>query len=319
MPSITPAVDTAALWQHIHWLVILAEQGSFTAAASRLSVSKAAMSQRIAALERAAGVALVTRTTRSVRLTHAGQALVQSTQGAFDQIANSFAFIKDMADAPHGLVRVTAPVAFARQQLMPCLGRFLHTYPQVQLELDLSDRLRALASEGFDLAIRHTTAPPETHVAWKLTDTRAIIVASPSYLQVHGHPHSPVQLSLHQCLLYPRPHETIKWHFLSRTELAEGQQCPISVTVQGRFAANNSESLRDAAIAGLGIALMPDFSAQAALRQGLLQEVLPDWKPINTFGNHLFAVRPYAPHVPRAVQVLVHFLKESFASGFQPI
>lgn len=310
------SIDSAALWQHIHWLVVLAEQGSFTAAAARLSVSKAAMSQRIADLERAAGVTLVTRTTRSVRLTHAGQALVQSTQGAFEKIAYSFASIKDMADEPHGLVRVTAPVAFARQQLMPCLGNFLHTYPKVQLELDLSDRLRSLASEGFDLAIRHTALPPDTHVAWKLADTRTVVVASPAYLRAHGQPHSPAQLSLHQCLLYPRPNDAAKWHFAPCSEQAEGQT-PVSVVVQGRFAANNSESLRDAAIAGLGIGLMPDFSAHAALQQGTLQQVLPDWQPVHTFGGHLFAVRPYAPHVPRAVQVLVHFLKDSFAGGFQ--
>ncbi len=316
MPVILSTINTAALWQHIHWLVVLAEQGSFTAAAARLSVSKAAMSQRIADLERAAGVALVTRTTRSVRLTHAGQALVQSTQGAFEQIAHSFASIKDMADEPHGLVRITAPVAFARQQLMPCLGQFLHTYPQVRLELDLSDRLRSLAAEGFDLAIRHTAVPPDTHVAWKLADIRTVVVASPTYLQAYGKPQSPAQLALHQCLLYPRPHDAGKWHFAPRSEQTEGQH-PTSVVVQGRFAANNSESLRDAAIAGLGIGLMPDFSAQAALQQGLLQEVLSDWEPMHTFGGHLFAVRPYAPHVPRAVQALVHFLKDSFASGFQ--
>ena len=153
------------LWGHLHWLTVLSQQGSFTAAAERLGVSKAAMSQRVAELERVAGVALVRRTTRSVRLTEAGQRLVDDTRGAFEQIAQSFAQVRDLAGTPRGLVRVTAPVAFARQQLVPLLADFLRQYPEVRIELDLSDRLASLATEGFDLAIRHSATAPDTHVA----------------------------------------------------------------------------------------------------------------------------------------------------------
>ena len=130
------------LWQHLHWLTVLAEQGSFTAAAARLNVSKAAMSQRIAELEQAAGVPLVRRTTRSMQLTEAGARLVDETRGAFAQIAQGFAGVRDLAEVPRGLLRVTAPVAFARQQLVPRLADFLRVYPEVRLELVLSDRLR---------------------------------------------------------------------------------------------------------------------------------------------------------------------------------
>ena len=119
------------LWGHLHWLSVLAQQGSYTAAAARLGVSKAAMSQRMADLERTAGVPLVRRTTRSVRLTEAGQRLVDDTRASFDQIAQSFAQVRDLADAPQGLLRVTAPVAFARQQLVPRLADFLRAYPQI--------------------------------------------------------------------------------------------------------------------------------------------------------------------------------------------
>ena len=148
------------LWTHLHWLNVLAEQGSFTAAASRLGVSKAAMSQHIAELERTAGTALVLRTTRSVRLSEAGQRLVDDTRAQFEQIAQSFAEVRDQVGVPRGLLRVTAPVAFARQQLVPRLASFLSQYPEVRLELDLSDRISSLATEGFDLAIRHTAAAP---------------------------------------------------------------------------------------------------------------------------------------------------------------
>ncbi|MFT3718610.1 LysR family transcriptional regulator [Pseudorhodoferax sp.] len=298
-----------ALWSTLHALAVLGEHGSFTAAAARLGISKAAMSQRIAELERAAGVPLVQRTTRSVRLTEAGQRLADGTRGAFAQIQQSFAAVRDLADAPQGLLRVTAPVAFARQQLVPRLPDFLRAHPQVRLELDLSDGLRTLAVEGFDLAVRHTAAPPETHVAWRLAPTRSLLVASRAYLRRRGVPADPDVLRAHDCLHYPRAGQVAGW-----TLLRGGAR--VVVPVAGAFAANNSEALRDAALAGLGIALVPDFSAQAALRAGQLQQVLPDWKVEGPFSETLYAIRPYAPYVPRAVEAFVAYLRQAFADGF---
>jgi DNA-binding transcriptional LysR family regulator len=258
------------LWHHLHWLSVLAQQGSYTAAATRLGVSKAAMSQRIAELERAARVPLVQRTTRSVRLTEAGQRLVDDTRSSFEHIAQSFAQVRDLAAQPSGLVRVTAPVALARQQLMPLLTEFLKTHPEVRIELDMSDRLRALATEGFDLAIRHTAQAPDTHVAWTLCRTESVLVATRAYLRKKGEPQVPQDLQAHNCLHYPRSQELPVWTFEPRQNAAKAKPAPdlISVAVNGSLAANNSEALREAALMGAGIALMPDFSAQAALRQG---------------------------------------------------
>ncbi|EIM31293.1 transcriptional regulator, partial [Leptothrix ochracea L12] len=140
------------LWSHVHWLTVLGDLGSYTAAAQRLGVSKAAMSQRISELERAAGVPLVQRTTRSVRLTEAGQQLTDATRGAFEHIERGFASVRDLAGgAPRGLLRVTAPVALGRQRIVPLLPDFLRAHPEIRIELDLSDRLVPLAQEGFDL------------------------------------------------------------------------------------------------------------------------------------------------------------------------
>ena len=252
------------LWGHVHWLNVLAQQGSYTAAAARLGVSKAAVSQRMAELERLAGVALVQRTTRSLRLTEAGQRLVDDTRASFEHIAQCFAQVRDAAGAPRGLLRVTAPVALARQQLVPRLPEFLRQYPEVRLELNLSDRLSSLATEGFDLAIRHTAHPPDTHVAWTLCATRSVLVASRAYLRRHGTPQNPADLAQHNCLHYPRSQETPAWT-LEPTPPAAGAE-RVTVQVSGSLAANNSEALRDAALGGLGIALLPDFSAQASLQ-----------------------------------------------------
>lgn len=305
---------TPDLWSHCHWLTVLAEQGSYTAAAARLGVSKAAMSQRIAELERVAGVTLVQRTTRSVRLTDAGQRLVDQTRAAFEQISQSFAQVRDLAEAPQGLLRVTAPVALARQQIVPLLPDFLRQYPQVRIELNLSDRLSSLATEGFDLAIRHTAHPPDTHVAVALCATRSVLVASKAYLRRAGTPQQPADLAAHNCLHYPRPQERPAWTFepQGRTDMRER----VTVQVSGSLTANNSEALRDAAMAGLGIALLPDFSAQAALKAGKLVEVLPGWAPVGSFADQIYAIRPYSAHVPRAVSALVDYLRRSLSPGF---
>ncbi|MDI9234528.1 LysR family transcriptional regulator [Limnohabitans lacus] len=304
----------STLWTHLHWLSVLAQQGSYTAAAARLGVSKAAMSQRIAELERAAKVTLVQRTTRSLRLTEAGQRLVDETRASFEQIEQSFAQVRDLAAQPSGLVRVTAPVALARQQLVPLLAEFLKDFPEVRLELDLSDRLSALATEGFDLAIRHTARPPDTHVAWTLCETQSVLVATRAYLRRRGEPQTPADLQAHNCLHYPRSHDTPAWTFES-LDRQGGER--ITVPVSGNFSANNSEALREAALLGAGIALMPDFSAQAALRQGKLVSVLPDWKPVGAFAESIYAIRPYSPHVPRAVAALVAHLRAGLAAGFK--
>lgn len=305
----------AMLWANVHWLNVLAQQGSFTAAAAYLNVSKAAMSQRIAELEQAAGISLVQRTTRSVRLTEAGQQLVDTTHSAFDQIAASFEGVRDLAVAPQGTLRLTAPVAFARQQLVPRLPQFLRAHPLVRIEMELTDHLSSLAAEGFDLAIRHTTTAPDTHVAWALCATRSILAASPAYIKLHGLPATPQELAQHACLHYPRRQSTVTWTF-ERDSMQAAPLERVTVPVKGQFAVNNSEALRDAALAGLGITLLPDFTAQSALQAGSLLRVLPDWNPVAVFGEKLYAIRPYSSHVPRAVRALVAYLRDTFKEGF---
>jgi DNA-binding transcriptional LysR family regulator len=303
------------LWVHLHWLIVLAEQGSYTKAAARLNVSKAAMSQKIAELERIAGIALVQRTTRSVRFTDAGERLVESTRAQFEEIAANFLNVREMAGVARGLVRVTAPVAFARQQLVPRMHQFLRANREVKVELEVSDRLSAISTEGFDLAIRHSAQVPETHVAVKLCDTRSVIVATKQYLEERGRPEQPSDLTCHDCLFYPRARGAAEWTFRSNTEKRASEPTQV-ITVDGPFAANNSESLRDAALDGLGIALLPDFTAQAAVLDGRLEVLLEDWQPTGVFADQLFVVRPYASQVPRAIGLFVAHLRDTFVKGF---
>lgn len=298
----------------LHLLTVLGETRSYTQAARRLAISKASVSGRIAELERSAGVPLVRRTTRSVGLTQAGQQLVDETRGAFERIAQSFAGIRDLAGHPRGLLRVTAPVALGRQFVAPSLPAFLQKYPEVRLELDLGDRFANLAQEGFDLAIRHTQAPPETHVAWQLCPSRSLLVASADYLKRHGRPAHPSELAGHACLLYLRDGGGAAWSF----ERGSGRRAErVVVPVDGPLRANNSEVLREAVLGGLGIGLLPDFSAAGHLAPRQLVAVLPEWKPLGFFGDAVYAIRPWAPQVPRAVQCFVDHLKTVFAGGFR--
>ncbi|MGV2877688.1 LysR family transcriptional regulator [Pantoea vagans] len=300
-------MKTDTLWDHLHWLTVLAEQGSFTRAAERLDVSKAAMSQKIKELEQIAGVLLVQRTTRSVRLTSVGEKLVEELREPFARIEQSFFSVRDTAGPVRGLVRITAPVAFARQQLVPIIGEFLRDYPQLRLQLDVTDRIVSLSSEGFDLAIRHSDTLPETHVALPLCDTQTVLVASPAYLNQQGIPNTPQDLMQHNCLYYPRSVESPRWRFVTA---ADGEE--VQVRIQGCFATNNSESIRDAALQGLGIAMLPDFSAREALAAGSLQQVLPEWQPVEAFAARLWIVRPWAAQVPRAVTTFTQWLRARF-------
>ncbi|MFF7708664.1 LysR substrate-binding domain-containing protein [Pseudomonas sp. NPDC007930] len=307
--------EIEALWTHIHWLSVLAEQGTYTAAAQRLGVSKSAVSQRIIDLEKATGLSLVMRTTRSVRLTDAGASLTREVRSAYAHIARSFTQVRDSAGAVRGLLRVTAPVALARQQLVPRLAGFLRTYPEVRIQLDVSDAISSIAAEGYDLAVRHGFQVPETHVAWKLCDTHSVLVATRDYLAHAGEPKRPEELAQHNCLFYPRNADAPAWTFeKARRGHAEPER--ITVPITGCFATNNSEALRDAALNHLGIALLPDFSAQAGLAQGTLVRVLAPWRLRGAFSDEIHLIRPYSLHVPKAVSALVGYLREQLAGGF---
>ncbi len=312
------------LWQQVHWLGVIASAGSLTAAAQRLGVSKAAVSQHLALLERRVGVPLVRRTTRALRLTEAGQGLVDDTVPAFAQIAQSVAAAHELAQAPRGLVRVTAPVALGRQHIAPHLLDFLRRYPDIRVELELSDRLVNLSQEGFDLAIRHVAAPPDSTVAWKLCATRSLLVAANGYLRRHGVPHHPDDLAGHDCLTYLRPGAAV-WMFERAGEAdsplpskgqTERQPERVRVTVHGSLRANTTEVLREALLAGLGIALVPDFSVAKPRNMQRLKQVLPDWKPVGFFGDSIYAIRPWSPSTPRAVQLVVEHLRTALNGGF---
>ena len=141
------------------------------------------------------------------------------------------------------------------------------------------------------------------------TYTATLTVASADYIRRHGRPETPEDLRHHQCLTYPRGPQRPQWTFASR----QSPDARVTINVQGPFATNNSESLRDAVLAGLGVALLPDFSAREAIGRGLVQELLPAWQPVEVFADRLYVIRPYTPRVSRAVETFSRYLKATFS------
>ncbi len=299
----------APLLSDLHLLTVLAQTHSFTQTAQRLNISKASVSMRIADLERNVGIPLVHRTTRAVGLTEAGRQLVDNCSSAFERIDAGFTAVKDLSGTPRGIVRVTAPVALGRQHLAPKLAPFLRKFSGVRVQLELTDRLVNLTHEGFDLAIRHTSVAPENYVAWSLCETRSVLVASPAYLRCRGTPTHPTELANHDCLLYLGQAGVDNWTFMPRESAKKAE--PISVQVKGPLMANNSEMLREVVLDGLGIGLLPDFSAISQSRKSLVT-ILPEWRVQGFFGDHIYALRPWAPQIPRAVQCFIEYLREEF-------
>lgn len=304
------------LWRHVYCLTILAEQGSFTSTARRLGISKATVSQQVAELEHAVGVPLVRRTTRSMRLTDLGQLLVDKVHGPYRSIALGFEAVRNFGEEPSGLLRMTAPVALARQHLIPLLPEFGRRYPQVRIDLDLNDNLTSLALDGLDFALRHVDAPPDAYVAKAIARTRTVLAASPKYLACHAPIAEPAQLVDHQHLLYPRQRGVGVWAFeyIGATPMTNRH---VSVPVRADFVANNSEVLREMACSGAGIALLPDFSAQSAIASGRLVEILPQWRSVGTFGRRIYVLRPYSPQIPRTIRALWDYLVENFPRRFE--
>jgi DNA-binding transcriptional LysR family regulator len=251
-------------------------------------------------------MSLVRRTTRSVTLTAAALQLVEDTQASFARIEQSLGQAKDLAGKPRGLLRITAPVALGRQRIAPSVPDFLRRFPEIRLELDLSDRFVNIAQEGFDLAVRHARSIPDTYVARVLCESRSLLMASPEYLQRRGTPEHPTDLARHDCLSYLRDGSAQNWSFEKIGSRKRGER--VSVPVGGPFKANNSEVLRAAIVGGLGIGLLPDFSVDAA---GMVP-VLVDWRPVGFFGDRIYAVRPGGVRASRAVECAIEHLRQVF-------
>lgn len=252
--------------------VAIVEHGGFAPAARRLGVAPSSLTRQMNALEASLGTLLMNRSTRSVTLTDAGQRYHDDARRILDSLTEADQAVSERTGPPSGLLRVTMPVAFGRLHVAPALPAFLRSCPGVTLDLHLSDSVANLVEDRFDIAIRLGTLASSALIARKLAPHRRVICASPDYLGEHGVPATPSDLSKHSCLLFDYQTAERTWT-LARN--GQSQKVPVS----GSLRANNSELLREAAIGGAGLLLMPTWLVGDEIAAGRLVTVLDDWVP----------------------------------------
>lgn len=276
------------------------EAGSFTAAAERLGLSKQFVSRRVMALEERLGVRLLNRSTRRLSVTELGREFFERVGRILEDVADAEqAMCRDHA-SPRGTLRIAAPVSFGTLHLSPRLPALLARYPELRLEIDLNDRYVDLLAEGYDMAIRIGALRDSSLVARALAPVRMLACASPGYLAARGTPASPAELAHHDCLPYGHS-RGVEWQFQQ-----DGK--PLGIAIAGRLRANNGELARDAAIAGLGIALLPEFMLSEALEEGRLLPLLEAYAPPP---SAVHAVYPRHRQSSVAIRACVDFLKEA--------
>lgn len=245
------------------------ETGSFTKAAEQLGLSKSVVSTRLALLEERIGEPLLLRTTRRVTVTSVGARIYPHARTMAEEGAKA---TSAMTDAARGALRVSAPTSLSQMWVAPALSTFFAAHPEARVELLLNDRLVDLVEERIDLAVRVTKLRSSELLARRLASTPIDVCASPSYLARHGRPQRPEDLSRHNCLRYALLRAEHEWRLYEHGHRLE-------LGLHGNFETTNGTMLREAAIAGLGLAILPRFMTIEAVEAGLLERVLEDFAP----------------------------------------
>jgi DNA-binding transcriptional LysR family regulator len=276
----------------------VADAGGVSPAARRLGLSKSIVSRRIVRLEEALGVQLLSRTTHGVALTEAGATFREHAARIVAELETAQEAISPVGDL-RGLLRIAAPLSFGPMQLAPVLAELARRHPMLHVHAAYSDRFVDLVGEGFDAAVRMGFLPDSSLVARRICVIYGKYVASPSYIAAHGAPQTPDDLLSHEALMQGM--ET--WRFVNRGKT-------LVLHPRGRFKADNGEALLAAAVAGLGVAALPDLMIEPHIAAGVLTPVLRDHSPPEA---GLFVVRPPGDFPPRKVKVLIEILLEHFA------
>lgn len=284
----------------------VAESGSFSKAARDLGLSKATVSKRVAELEGALGVALVSRTTRRASLTEAGERALARAQRMVEEAEAAREEALEARSAPKGRLRVSAPITFGLRYLAPILPQFLTAFPDIALDLSLADKRVDLVGEGFDAAVRIGEMEDSSLVARKLAPVASHVVAAPGYWRAHGTPKRPEELTGHVVFAYANAARD--WRF------ANGA-ADVRVRVEPRCIYDNADAIEPALCAGLGVARQPDFICGRDLRDGRLVAVLEDWRGPEMW---LQVLTPPGRGAPRKLRVFSDFMHDHFGAGRAP-
>ncbi|GHD40796.1 DNA-binding transcriptional regulator, LysR family [Marinobacter persicus] len=288
-------------WDAIEAFIAVVQEGSFSAAARRLGVSPSHISRQVAGLEKRLGTPLLYRTTRSIRLSEAGETYFQQCHSLMEGFISAEEELRQAQQKPAGSLRVTCATTFGERFLAPALNDFVTRYPDIQLDLHLTNRQTDLVSEGYDLAVRMGSLKDSSLLSRRLCDRREYLCASPAYLQRHGMPHTLAELAHHNCLLGSNT-----WWLFSEN----GQRRELKVT--GNWRSNSGPALLDAVRKGLGIAQLPDYYVEPLLARGELVSMLEQYRyPF----SGVWLVYPQAKQRSVKLKVLNEFLIERFSRG----
>lgn len=280
----------------------IAETGSFSAVAREIGATQPAVSRQVAALEEHLGVRLFQRSTRSLALTEDGRDLLSHARLVVEAVEETEAAIGRRRTSPSGLVRLGCPAVFGRLYIAPRIPHLLDRYPEMSVDLSLSDTVVDIVQEGLDLSVRVGEVTDASLVARRVGSTNSVAVASPAYLQQRGEPKHPNDLAGHECILFTRLATPETWNFT-------GPDGPLSVNVSGRLRTNGIEAVIEAAISGLGVALVPSWMLREDRVCGALTQILTDWQPRRRPISVVYPSRRFLAPRTRAV---IDFIVEEF-------
>ncbi|HEU4844576.1 MAG TPA: LysR family transcriptional regulator [Burkholderiaceae bacterium] len=275
----------------------------FARAAQALATSPANVTRYIGELEAHLHTRLLNRSSRKLSLTASGEALYERARSILDDVAEAEAIVSSAVLQPHGMLRINAPLSFGVLHLAPVWAHFSRQYPDVQLDVDLNDRVVDIVEEGYDMAIRISRSGPTSHVARKLATSHNVLCAAPDYLRQHGMPQRPAELAQHRCIGYSNGPSADEWQLLDPAGKA------LTVKVRCAMRTNNGDTARAAALGGMGIIWQPTFLVGADLRAGRLLPVMPDYRLPDI---DVLAVYPSRRHLSAKVRVMIDFLVAHF-------
>ncbi|MGP5135116.1 LysR family transcriptional regulator [Psychrobacter cibarius] len=292
-------------WDGISEFVYVADYESFTRAAKELGISTAQVSRQISALEKRLNIKLLYRTTRKVSLTEEGRVFYQHCRGVLDGLDAAEQAVSNLQSKPQGRIKLTAPVTYGEQQLLPLVNDFMVQYRDIEVTAFLSNQKIDLIDGGYDLAIRIGKLSDSTMMAKKLSRRTNFVCAAPAYLEKYGIPHSLSDLSQHNCLLGTRDY----WHFIEDGKIDSGKDADKekNLRVSGSVQYNSGHSLVDAALKGLGIVQLPDYYVQKYLASGELVSLLNNYREPE---ESIWAVYPHNRHLSPKIRLLVDYLAE---------
>ena len=283
-------------WDGITEFVYVAEYESFTRAAQEMAISTAQVSRQVSTLEKRLNIKLLYRTTRNVSLTEEGRVYYQHCRSILDSLDAAEQAVSNLSLKPQGMIRLTAPVTYGEQQLLPLVNDFMVQYSDIEVSAFLSNQNIDLVEGGYDLAIRIGKPSDSTMMAKKLSHRTNFVCASPSYIDQYGMPHSLTELSKHNCLLGTLDY----WHF-------KGLGKDRNIRVAGKVRYNSGYSLVDAALKGLGVVQLPDYYVNKHLASGELITLLDNYREPE---EGIWAVYPHNRHLSPKIRLLVDYLAE---------